>query len=211
MAIRLHALYGQSRAVLRTLLVCFVIEQSICLATHIIAYYPGNGLTVQAGNFSGQRFCVFDGPRKATWALPANNAALLTYEVMLAGFTLHRFVTHLLSERRYHEGWLGNHFLRILYRDNVLYSMLTLSTMTIIEISYAPVFKSVDTGLAADFDTNAALYTYLLCVMGPHMILSIRQHDTNDMASNTTDTFEMHRTYIEFAQGSGMSSTLRSA
>jgi len=185
MTLRVYALYGQSKAVIVVLSVFFVLCQGVVFVSQFVPYMPHLQIIGVQPGVPGGSYCI----RAVNygWILIAGNAAGCAYEIILVGVVLWRFWGHVLEFRR--DTLRSFHgFLSILVRDNILYFIFITISVVLSACSYLPVYMNGDPLSVLPFNLVTELFAgAITCVLGPHMMFSIRQYDADLIKGGTSN------------------------
>lgn len=187
MILRLYAMSGRSRKLLSALLFGFVIVQGIVFANTIRnAIVIGDTEVDQAPEgFPGvcsAQYGVFILP-----LLDGQYISLLIFEVLMLAISLFFFAVHLRQSRGQRGAWSTRNIVVLLVRDNVFYFVITAATyasesFSSLELGWTPIHR-------IGYDVlNAVLSGIVICILGPHLILSVLRHHAKRVEGSYTST-----------------------
>ncbi|EIW74057.1 hypothetical protein CONPUDRAFT_147938 [Coniophora puteana RWD-64-598 SS2] len=192
MSIRVLAMYERTRKVLILLSVCFAMVQAVNIIASL--YLAADMSIIDEGG------CSFNFGIVSEVLTSVSAFAASAFEVLLFVMAVFRFI------RDIKEGYkerLGNFdtLASVLFRDNAIYFVASFLTFSFSAISYIAVDTPavVDTWawFIADF-IGALLGTIQVTILGPLMIISIRQYNTDKNGSRGRGTANADET-LQFA------------
>jgi len=183
MVMRVHALLGNSKKILGFLVLCFVVTQVLCFTSVISVLSVGITLADDFQAF-GVRICRVDIPRKLEWTLPLSAAAAMSMEIVL-NIQVIRYVVESIeygpsrrSLMQLTQGIAG-----VLVRDNLFYFFAVTAAIFLTSFSELNALKTIDMERII-YDTASQLSQSLVAyIVGPWMILSLRQHHEQGLGS----------------------------
>jgi len=185
MTARVCALYGTSKKVGIFLSACFIVMIMVSIATCVISYAPPYGVYGGESIFLGIRAClIFSRGPALTWVNPLSAGVSLAFELLLTVMVVYRSLWK-LNEHRKQSRAIGIHsIVDLIVQHSVLFFLGTLAAGIINALLTDPYTGPLDTMILEDI--SPALDTIITCMMGPWLILSIREyhgaqfaHDSN--------------------------------
>ena len=180
MILRLYAISGHSRKLLIALLVGFAAVQGIVFANTL-----RNAIVI--GDTETDRMPEgFPGVCSAQYdvfipqLIDGQYISLLIFEVLMLATSFIFFILHLRLSRGQRQVWSTRNIVVLLVRDNVLYFTITAATyasesFSSLEVEWPPIQH-----VAYDV-LNAILSGIVICMLGPHLILSVLSHHARDI------------------------------
>ncbi|EIW83778.1 hypothetical protein CONPUDRAFT_70726 [Coniophora puteana RWD-64-598 SS2] len=210
LALRVYAMYSQSKKICAFLIVCFAIVQVINLAGSL-------GLIIGVNFFPLASGCLFVETSAAFVLQLIVDITNCLYEVVLLVLALHRTfkdqVANITSSwRSFNTLW------SILIRDNIFYFLFATLNWALTASSWIPNIPAEASASSVDNVVYAViagfLTNYVFAMLGPIMMLSIRRFDAKQVRGGTSN--EVEAATIEFAavgtgSRAGMQSTAEGA
>lgn len=187
MIIRLHAMYQESRIMLAFLVVVFL---ALTITSIVIMAVQRDHYSFEEFILSGTYQCVNMGGvvsarlTATTWILGA------VWEVLALCLAIRVAVKHICESRRFRStGQIIGDCFTVLIKTHVLYFTFFAAVSCFILGSISPeIWNSISVGVQVYFGILNILLPLQMFVLGPRLILSIRQYHAKLMANSEAGT-----------------------
>jgi len=176
MALRVYAMYGQSRKIGILLATCFVVSQGVGIASSLSMAIDTSMIFLPIVG------CIWNFSEASTQMNFGNNITLCAYDTIMVFLALYiAFKNRIFGT----QGSMLNFdtLWGILIRDNVLYFLVAIANWGISAYTFIPNISFTNT---IEYGANA-LNFYTFCILGPVMMLSIRGFDARQLRGGTTN------------------------
>jgi len=190
MSVRACALYENSKRVVILLGSTFVITQLLTISTAIVSSLPPFIFPSQEGFLLGVRRCFTIAPSwLPSWIGILTNGSACAYDIVLAAILVYRSVMYLRERRKQNHPMRSTGLLEVLIGQGLLYFVWAIACQAVSTAGLLP--STLPTNVAVLFVWNGitlALQTGLLSMLGPWMIISIRQNHMNQLNGGSGGT-----------------------
>ncbi|EIW84263.1 hypothetical protein CONPUDRAFT_80663 [Coniophora puteana RWD-64-598 SS2] len=185
MAIRVYALYKPSTAMLRFLLVSFIVAQGTCLVALGIIARLGTGEYVLPESTC---HTALPAHKQDMWIYSLNAALPTAFEIILLVLALYRFYGHVKSHWRDSS---RSGLLALVVRDNLLYFIIVFFAGMMTTIGWVPRLKGYGAGAATYWTALNVTQVLVLSMCGPKMILNLHRYDVCHLSGLAWSTEEV--------------------